>query len=177
MSTQIRPNDIEEWEEGTVRRYELPKEGETVFWTDTSGKAYSVTWEVSDEFGVESFADFLKTNFDESDLSECLAAFDGADERFEGSLEEVRSREEYPSECTYLRVEAPRFDMDWLRGSYVNRLAFSSSPQYVLLFEEVFGDLTEQYNEAVLNPPYQEGIEEVKQVVAEDGEHSTELEI
>lgn len=177
MSAKIEPNAVEHLEDEIINRYELPEDEETVFWVDTSVNSYSVTWEVSDEFGVEDYVDFLSGLDESGAMLNCLAAFEERDTRVEADIQHVMDDLDYPLDCTYLRTEAEEFDMEWIEGDYTNVLVFSSSPYNEQLFHEIFDNMREACSEPAFDRPYSKGLEQVERVVSRNGGEDIQREL
>ncbi|AXG05626.1 hypothetical protein DU500_03795 [Haloplanus rubicundus] len=160
-----------------MRRYALPKERERTFWTDTSQKGFSVKWEVSDEFDAGDFEDFVRGADDDAGAWNAIAAFRGRNSRISGSLDDVTEDEAYPTDCTYLRVEADHFDVDWLAGSYTNRIIFSANPERRELLGSEFYRFSDEYGDALLDRPYRLALQQAKQVIERDSGFEAEFDL
>jgi hypothetical protein len=91
-----------------------------------------------------------------------------------GTFDEVTSLNEFPSNCTYLRVEAGSFDLEWEVWDDYNRVMLSAPGNDSHLMHELFDQCAEEYvpmpfSSSDYSPSdYEQGLDEVMRTIESD---------
>jgi hypothetical protein len=194
MTNSAKPVDTRVIDGEKVRTYDLPTDGDTVFNLDTSENGYTVEWCVSDEYQAADQEEFLREIGESSQTyalyrmySESLTENSNSrlrsglsdlgnrpteatigDAHGRATFDEVTSVDGFPQDCTYLRVEADSFDIEWESWDYYNRIMLSAPDNDPDLVSEAFTKFVENYPSSVLGDAQGRGLDQVRHMIESD---------
>jgi len=172
-----------------VRSYDLPVRDKTVFNLDTSSGGYTLELHASNSYEAESHEEFLRhletmplSDYDEPklrlqsglrDLNGVPSEATIGDRSVGGSFEELISEGRYPEGCSYLRVEAKSFDIEWEDWGDCNRVMLSGPGNDADFVQEVFEQFADTHPDEVADDPFRLRLRQATALVERDCEPAT----
>lgn len=159
MVPEIDPTEIDVVENREVRRYDLPVDYEDLLMLDISSQGYTAEWESS--LDLPAFESLLQDHVSHHEERLVIASFepDGAENySIEGEFKSIAGGDHpYPTDCTYLLMKTPEYDIGWEQWEGANRVMISVPDFDWEILEEYYpesiGDEEEdeQLQQAALN--------------------------